>query len=102
MYALYCLKWWATCSWSYLEPASDLLFAYRQYKYKNYIMAVLLTFFMYLPVATEGVRAAIKYCEGKKIDSFGDGAYCSKCLLESCGYDKEEDVNKVNPKTHEH
>lgn len=45
------LKMVVTCLWSYLEPAKDLYVAYRQYTYKNYIMAALLTFFMYLPVA---------------------------------------------------
>ena len=48
-------KMYATCAWSYLEPAKDLIVSYHQWTYKNYIMAVLLTFFMYLPVAQQGI-----------------------------------------------
>ena len=69
-------------------------------------MAVLLAFFMYLPVAAEGVKSLRKYCKARKIGSYGDGPYCSRCLLEKPKYDGTNDDrfadNIVDPATHEH
>jgi len=61
-------------------------------------MAALLTFFMYLPIMLEGYKALKNYytATAKEYPTYGDGPYCSKCLLE-----KGEDVLKY-PHTHEH
>ena len=45
----------------YLEQFKDLYVAYQQFTYRNYIMAGLLVFFMYLPVLSGGYISLKRY-----------------------------------------
>ena len=65
-------------------------------------MAALLTFFMYLPIMLEGYKALKKYSKAMEIGSYGDGPYCSKCLLENPKYEHKENIIKGDPADHEH